>query len=445
MMINVRDNFYEYVKQYPEYKVVVYGAGNVARNYYKGLGRVDYFCDRNAKEIKSIDAIPCITPEQLAAFPEKVTVLICIQNRNAVDEICRMLEKLKVKAEVFYFYDNPAFSRFDYSRYQYALCEERPLRIRIVCAKDSWIFEKFANKLQLELTNLGQTVDIAETEDTDADVNHYISYGRLGEFVSDKKNVRTTMITHIDSLMKRDLITYQAQRDVVGICMSADTLKKLSMWGISRDRLCYINPAQDGEIKPRKIVLGITNRCYGWLDCRKRDDMIVLICQQINPQFFRWKIMGSGWDEIVNAIQKLGFEVEYYPEFEREIYKSLMPSLDYWIYYGFDEGAMGFLDALAAGVKTIATPQGYHLDVKRGLTYPCSTIDDFISVLKKIQKEKEQIVEAVKEWTWENYAKKHLEVWQYLTHRKPFRELYEHQSEYMDGIYSMLVTDINSN
>lgn len=444
-MINVTDNFFEYVRQHPQYKVVVYGAGNLARNNYKYLGRVDYFCDRNAEEIKSIDNIACITPQQLAAFPDKTTVLICIQNRDVADEICRTLEELKVNAEVFYFYDNPAFSRFDYSKYQYVLRKEGPLRIRLVYANDGWIFGKFANKLQSELTKLGQIVEIGETEDPDADVNHFISYGMLGEFVSDKKTVKTTMITHIDSLMKRDLIAYQAQEGAVGICMSADTLNKLSVWGVPRDKLCYINPAQDGEIRPKKIVLGITNRCYGWLDCRKRDDMIVVICRELNPQYFKWKIMGSGWDEIVNEMRELGFEVEYYPEFEREIYKNLMPSLDYWIYYGFDEGAMGFLDALAAGVKTIVTPQGYHMDVKCGLTYPCSTKDDFVAVLKNIQKEKADIVSAVKDWTWENYAKKHLEIWQYLTHRKSFRELYVHQSEYMDGIFSVLVSDINAN
>ena len=138
----------------------------------------------------------------------------------------------------------------------------------------------------------------------------------------------------------------------------------------------------------------------------------------------------------------MGFEVNYYANFDKEIYQELIPSLDYWIFTGFDEGGMGYLDALAAGVKTIVTPQGFHLDTKYGLTYPCSTIKDFIETLQEIQTEKKKIINAVKDWTWENYARKHLEIWQYLTRTKPLQELYAHQSEYMDGIFSMLICNI---
>lgn len=225
--------------------------------------------------------------------------------------------------------------------------------------------------------------------------------------------------------------------------MSADTLDKLSAWGIPRNRICYVNPAQDGDMQPRKIVLGITNRCYNGFDFRKRDSLILEVCRQLNPQFFRLKIMGAGWEEIIRQIRQLGFEVEYYAEFDRKIYRELMPSLDYWLYYGFDEGAMGYLDALAAGVQTICTPQGYHLDTRCGLTYPCSTIEDFVRVLRQIQEEKRAVVDSVKDWTWGNFARKHLEIWQYLTGAKPLKDLYVHQSEYMDGIFSMVLPDIS--
>lgn len=152
--------------------------------------------------------------------------------------------------------------------------------------------------------------------------------------------------------------------------------------------------------------------------------------------------MGSGWNMIVDEIQKMGFEVEYYNMFNKELYKNLIKSLDYWIYYGFDEGAMGFLDALTAGIKTITTPQGFHLDAKDGLTYSCKTVDDFIKTLKQIQNDKKEISNIVKNWTWGEYARKHLEVWRYLTKTITLNDLYKHQSEYMDGIFSMLASNI---
>lgn len=39
--------------------------------------------------------------------------------------------------------------------------------------KMMWIMGECAGKLREELTNLGQIVDIAETEDVNADVSHF--------------------------------------------------------------------------------------------------------------------------------------------------------------------------------------------------------------------------------------------------------------------------------
>lgn len=443
LKINVKDNYYEYVKNHPDNTVVIYGAGKVTRDNIKLLGHIDYICDQRAKQIENIENIACIPPEQLRSIHNKITILICIMNKEQVDEVCAKLDELQINAEVFYFFENSAFSFFDTSGYTYISKPKDKLKICIVYMNDGWIFGKFANELRNELIRMGHEAYIAELEDPTADINHFISYGALQRFYTNSNTIRTTMITHIDSLLKLDLIKYQAENDAIGICMSSDTMNKLVSWGVPRDKICYINPAQDGEIKPKKVVLGITNRCYHECDFRKRDDLILKVCEHLNAEDFKFKIMGDGWNAIVKQIRGLGFEVEYYEEFDRAIYKELMPSLDYWLYYGFDEGAMGYLDALAAGVKTIATPQGYHLDTACKVTYSCSTIEDFIKVLQQIQNEKREITDSVKDWTWENYAKKHLEIWHYLTGTEPLKELFAHQNEYMDGFFSMLLSDIN--
>ena len=438
---NTTDDYFDYAEKHPECKIVVYGAGAEAKKNYKYIGHIDYFCDQKAKEIGQIKNIPCLLPEELPKIQSKMTILLCIRNKEVVEQVCEMLSGLELDAEVFYFFHNTSFAEFDSSLYKRKINSKDKLRIRIICMDESWILGKFARKLEEELSRIGQDVDIADEEDPLADVNHYVFYGDLAR-IYNRSTVRTSMVTHIDCSVKKELIKFQTQNNVLCICMSSEMVNRLSSWGIARDRLCYVNPAQDGEIKPRKIVLGITNRCYHGFDFRKRDDLVLEVCGQLDPRFFKLKIMGSGWEEIVGKIKQSGFEIDYYSEFDKEIYNELMSSLDYWIYYGFDEGAMGYLDALAAGVKTICTPQGFHLDIKCGLTYPCSTIDDFIRVLKKIQEEKKEITNAVKEWTWENFAKKHLEIWQYLTGVKSMKELFIHQSEYMDGIFSMLLPDI---
>lgn len=440
---NVSDDYFNYVKDHPECRTIVYGAGNEARRNYKFVGHVDYFCDQRAKSIREIDGIPCLLPEELLDIPNKLIILICIRNEDVTRQICGKLDSMGLDAEIFYYFKNPSFQEFDFSPYIRTLNLKDKLKIRIICTDGSWILGKFARKLQEELTRLGQEADIAKEEDPMADVNHYVYYCDLAKIYKSHNTVRTSMVTHVDCSLKVDMIKFQTQNQVTCICMSSDTLNKLSEWGIPRNRICYINPAQDGDMQPRKIVLGITNRCHGGFDFRKRDSLILEVCRQLEPQFFKLKIMGSGWEEIVRQIRQLGFEVEYYVEFDRKIYKELMPSLDYWLYYGFDEGAMGYLDALAAGVKTICTPQGYHLDKRCGLTYPCSTIEDFVRVLRQIQEEKRAIIDSVKDWTWGKFARKHLEIWQYLTGAKPLKDVYVHQSEYMDGIFSMVLPDIS--
>lgn len=97
---------------------------------------------------------------------------------------------------------------------------------------------------------------------------------------------------------------------------------------------------------------------------------------------------------------------------------------------------MGYLDALRAGIETIVTPQGFHLDVKDGITYPCRTIVDFKEVLFMLQEKRQKIVQSVDSLTWENYVNKHLEVWNYLLGNED--GIYKNQHMYEDGIFSVL-------
>lgn len=314
------------------------------------------------------------------------------------------------------------------------------MKVRIVCYEDvnSWILGKFAFKMQKELQTLGIETDIAKTSDPKADVNHHIIYY---DYDGKINSCDTMMITHIDAIQKLTLVKKQLQNAAMGICMSAETVQKLIASGIPSSKLCYINPAQDGIIKPRSTVIGIT--CQTHEDGRKKEHLLVDLCKQIKPEEFSFKIMGKGWTNIVKTLQAINFDVEYYDQFNYEKYIKLVPTFDYYLYYTFDEGSMGYLDALAAGVKTIVTPQGYHLDAKGGITYPNNgTLESLINIFNTIAQEKRKITAGVSQWTWSDYAKKHLEVWQYLlTKDKNTNDI---TSIYQDGLNSISKrTEIN--
>lgn len=326
------------------------------------------------------------------------------------------------------------------NQYYYVPSElNRPFKVNIINYEGrGWILSKFEKKLVENLQAMGVDAKSSNKIDDTADINHHIQAENV---MSHLNKYHTVMISHMDTQWKIEKLRESTKAGAMGICMSKDTMNQLAMLGIDRIRLCYINPAQDNVIAPKKYVLGITSRTYE--DNRRREAVLVDICKNLDFRFFKFEIMGAGWKDIVAEVRNMGFEVEYHDEFDYDEYVKLMPSLDYFLYWGFDEGAMGYLDALHAGVKTIVTPQGYHLDAQGGITHACSTIAEFVDVLQSLERERKKIISYVEEWTWYNYAMKHLEVWQYMTRTKPLAELLENRSRYNDGIFSVILSNVS--
>jgi len=290
---------------------------------------------------------------------------------------------------------------------------------------NAWILGKFARKLNEELIRLGVDSDIGNSTDPTADINHHIIY--LGYNPSTGNQNDSLMVTHIDDFRKLNLLKKQLQVARVGICMSKSLMNDLITGGIPAEKLCYINPAHDGIISVKPYIIGITSQVKP--DGCKREHLLEQLSEHISPQLFRFKIMGSGWESIISAMRKKGFEIAYSPDFNYEEYINLIPSLDYYLYMGQDEGSMGTIDALSAGIKTIVTPQGFHLDAERGITHPFNTLEELITVFKSLAVERKALVDSVSSWTWRDYAIKHWEVWKYLK-----TEVTE--SKYQDGLNS---------
>jgi hypothetical protein len=284
-------------------------------------------------------------------------------------------------------------------------------RVHIVCYEDvdAWILGKFAQRLAEHLSRSGIEVDISKRPDPRAEINHHIIYY---DYDGRKTTNETVMVTHIDTPRKRTQLKGQLVNARMGVCMSLDTVERLAERGLPRDRLCFINPATDGIMKPRRFAMGITSKVQP-SGC-KREQMLVELAAKISPDDFEFRIMGGGWDTIVDGLRERGFTVEYLDRFDRERYRTMMPQLDYYLYFGEDEGSMGFVDALAAGIPTIVTPQGYHLDAKGGITHAFSTADQLAAVFHEIAAVRQARVDAVSSWTWAEYARKHLALWQWI-------------------------------
>lgn len=447
-MIKIMDSnesFFETVVE-KQKKVIIYGAGTVGERVSHYINNVEFFCDKKANEKNNLNGIKIIKPENLAQFNQEKIILVCVRDNKIIfQEVCNEIKKYAINVKIYNFFDNNSFQIFSFNKKKIAKKINDKIKINIICNDNGWILEKIANKLEENLKLMGIEVKKTDFFDKQADVNHYISYGALSEAYHDhnfSKSIKTSMITHIDCSMKLKMIKMQSDCNTMGICMSRETMDKLAIYGIPREKICYINPAQDGEIKPKKFTLGITHKTHTTIDHRKRTEVLLDICREIDSHYFKFKIMGSGWGEIVNEMRNMEFEVEYFGEFDYDRYKELVPTLDYYLFFGYDEGSMGYLDALAAGVETIVTPQGFHLDIPEGITYPCETINEFVATLNSIKRKKEKRVNSIESLTWQAYAEKHLEVWNYLSGRKSLGELMKNKHKYNDGIFSVFINDI---
>lgn len=281
------------------------------------------------------------------------------------------------------------------------------MKINICCYERGWIFGKIAIRLRDHVAARGINCIVGDRPKDNVEVNHHI--GGLG-YNGKTPTINTLMVTHVDEQSKVDGFRKLLAAANMAICMSQQTMKLLVEKGLPAEKLYVVNPAHDGVIRPRKLNIGITSRLYK--DGRKREGMVRDLGKRISPDDFCFTIMGSGWDGIVEAIRGLGFDVSYYPEFKLEIYNSIVPMFDYYLYVGQDEGSMGFLDACAAGVKTIVTTQGFHLDAMGGITYSFSDLDELTEIFKRIQYGRQRRIDSVADWTWDKYAQRHIEIWE---------------------------------
>lgn len=293
-------------------------------------------------------------------------------------------------------------------------------------ANRSWIIQKIAERLAEELRPLGAEVSITDVPDPQADLVHHMSWA----FANVKTQQPSTMfITHLDDLYKLNQIQSMLTGLVrVGICMSSDTLRQLQAHGCDPDSLYFISPAHDGLIEPRRIVIGITSRVYP--DGRKREALLREVAGRMDLSAFTFRIFGLGWQPIIESLRQAGANVEYFGESDDfrkdyEVLQAAIPHFDYYLYLGMDEGSLGTLDALGAGIPTIITPQGFHLDLPHGMTHPVVSGNDLLKVLTDLAQQRQLRINAVAGLTWTHYAQRHLALWRAIKQGQPLPPLTE--------------------
>jgi glycosyltransferase involved in cell wall biosynthesis len=290
------------------------------------------------------------------------------------------------------------------------------LKTRLIVHPENrgWILEKFAVRLAEHLGAFGVDADISDAPSPSADLNHWLLY----LYYDGWRETRTTaLITHIDQFAKQRVLNRALETLDAGICLSRESVDTLARRGAPREKLCYATPAHDARVPPRRIVVGITSRAYG--DGRKREWVLVELAKGMRLDRFHFEIIGDGWEPIIAELEAAGATVRHSrgtDDYARDYALTLqrIAAFDYYLYTGLDEGSMGFLDALAAGVPTIVTPQGFHLDVPGGITHAFTEPSELIAVFAALAAEPDRRAASVAAFSWARYAERHATLWRGL-------------------------------
>lgn len=273
------------------------------------------------------------------------------------------------------------------------------------------ILTKFSDKLfEFCSKNKDFTFTISGSPREDVDLNHHVNYLPYNttfnlEKTKDTKN--TLMITHIWEGYKLDRVKEQMQTADMGICMSSDTEHQLIDWGIDKEKLTTVLPAHDNNPRRHQVVAILTNV---YPDGCKRAEMFTDLVRTLDKDKWAFRIMGSGWENILPEMVSNGFQIDYFHNFNYDIHQQILKSSDYLLYFGKDEGAMSVLDAKQEGLPVIAPNTGFHKDIE--IDYVFDTQSELNTIFEQLTEKASY--NPVAHLTWDNYAQQHIDIWKKL-------------------------------
>jgi hypothetical protein len=260
------------------------------------------------------------------------------------------------------------------------------------------ILTKFTREMERELKELGYTVTVSDKVNPKAQINHHINY--LGGKVPNTGK-HTLMITHFgeDETQKLEFLK-ENLKNSTGICFSRETAEFLDKKGLGK--MPVILPPANLTRRPRMIAI-LTDL---YPDGRKREGMFEELVKTIDKKKFVFSIIGNGWRPMLEEMIKSGLQVQWSPNYIQELGQQTLSIADYCLYFGKDEGAISILDATNCGVRTIAPLVGFHKEI--GITHPFNTQDELNAIFKQLE------YNVVGEWTWSNYCRSHIKIWEKL-------------------------------
>jgi len=281
-----------------------------------------------------------------------------------------------------------------------------------------WILEKISQNISLELRKKGYVVSIKHVPDFDTNITFWMQYTdkTLKENISLKpRNTRSALVTHVDESQKLMRVDSLHRAGVHLIFMSDDHSKSISKKIKCANTFPSIRIGSDLANEELVYKVGIVSKCYP--DGRKNEDWLVAFSKKALFENVELTIIGTGWGATVKKLRKTGVKVNLYDGVENaypsytEIIE-IQNTFDLFVYFGFDEGSLGALDAYLLNTDLLVTKQGFHLDFQIEEDSFCTDVFD---AQRKFAAKKEAFLKLRSdrnEWSWESTANALLHYWE---------------------------------
>jgi len=270
-----------------------------------------------------------------------------------------------------------------------------------------WILYDYAVRLADALRPHVDHVAVGFGQAPGFDVTFHVNYYGLRQI--QVPSLHTTMVTHIDTQEKFNLVRSQAAAGVLGFCMSEETARRLNTLSGHTKFFNFAPPAML-QAERKQLTMMMSGRLYD--DGRKNEAWAIDFFRQFRPEDLVLRVMGAGWEHKLADLQRQGYTVRHSPAFDRTLYLDWLKTADHLLYTGNDEGALSTLDALLYGVVPIVTAQGYHLE-QEGEILLYATHAQLMAIGVKLQRGLDDANGMRERMTdWDGFARQHAEHWQ---------------------------------
>jgi len=271
--------------------------------------------------------------------------------------------------------------------------------INIVNIKENWIMDKIADEI-CYIEPEGFKLTRSQVAINDADVNYWVNW-KTFRHTFPKTKFDMIFFTHLDGLDWEKIILDKS--DLI-VCMSEHGKEVLLKEKVPKNKIRICKYFGVSIHKRRKILLGISGRFYSTK--RKGEEIILRLARDLDKDIFSFYLKGRGFINIINALEKRGFETLQVND------NTFYDKIDYYLSTSFAEGGnMDVLNALYCGIPIISRNIGFFKQYKTFVDCSYSKYEELLWFLKAIGEAKNfKRCNIMKNQTWLNFRNWHLKL-----------------------------------